>query len=184
MDKLDDWYVLQTLSGSEMKVQSSIEKRLAQEELDELIHRVLVPMERVTEVKMGRKMTINRKFYPGYIFVQIELYQGDGKINDRVWSFLNETDGIIGFVGGDHPAPLSPDEIQDIMDQLERGDEDARPRIEFEIGEVVKIRDGAFENLEGKIESIDSDRGRLHLSVSIFGRSTQMEVEYWQVERE
>ncbi len=184
MDRLDDWYVLQTLSGSEMKIRDSIEKRLAQAELDEVIHNVLVPLERVTEVKLGRKMTINRKFYPGYIFVQTELYDANRAINDRVWSFLNETDGIIGFVGGDHPAPLSQNEVQDILDQLERGKEDSRPRIAFEVGEVVKIRDGAFENLEGKIESIDSDRGRLNLSVSIFGRSTQMEVEYWQVERE
>jgi transcriptional antiterminator NusG len=177
------WFVVQTLSGQEMKAKDSIDKRLAEFKLDDRIFEVLVPMERVTEVKLGKKTTTNRKFFPGYVLVNTNLYHDDGSIDDQVWAFIQETNGIIGFMGGQKPLPLTEAEVQDIMDQLSDDEEAAKPRIEFEMGEMVKIRDGAFENFEGKIESIDPDRGKLKLSVTIFGRSTPVEVEYWQVER-
>ncbi len=183
MEANGKWYVVQALSGHEMKVKESIEKRLTLEEVDDVIFEVLVPMEKITEVKMGRKMTINRKFFPGYILIRANLYTEDRKINDKLWSFIQETTGIIGFVGGDRPTPLSENEINEILDQLHRGEKGIKPRIDFDIGENVKIKDGAFENFEGKIENIDPDRGKLKVSVSIFGRFTPVEVEYWQVER-
>ncbi len=183
MDDQEQWFVVQTLSGHEMKIKESMEKRLAIAELESSIHDVLVPMERVTEVKLGKKTTINRKFFPGYILVNADLYKDDNQIDDGVWTFVNETNGIIGFVGGEKPVPLSEAEINDILEQLNRGEKDTKPRIDFDIGENVKIRDGAFANFEGRIESIDPDRGKLKLSVSIFGRFTPVEVEYWQIER-
>ena len=176
-----EWFAVQTLSGQEMKVCASISKRLIQEELENEIFSAMVPMERVTEVKMGRKVTVNRKFFPGYILLNAHLYGENRQINERVWTFINESNGIIGFMG-DRPAALMEEEVRDIQDQLNRGKQ-SRPRIEFELGEMVNIRTGPFEGLEGKIESIDPDRGRLKLSVSIFGRSTPVEVEYSEVER-
>ena len=177
------WFVVQTLSGHEMKAKESIEKRLALEEMDNLIFETLVPMEKVTEVKLGKKTTTNRKFFPGYILVNTKLYSDEHKIDEKIWTFINETTGVIGFVGGERPVPLSDQEVNDILEQLDKGETGVKPRIDFDQGEIVKIRDGAFENFEGRIESIDPDRGKLRLSVSIFGRFTPVEVEYWQVER-
>ncbi len=182
-DDSGQWFVVQTLSGQEMKAQESITKRLPQEEMEELLYETLVPMQKVTEVKMGRKTTTNRKFFPGYILIRAKLYNDNRSVNERVWTFVNDTPGIIGFVGGDKPAPLTNQEVNDIKDQLRGDEESPRPRIDFNIGEIVKIKEGPFENLEGKIESIDPDRGRLKLSVTIFDRSTPVEMEYWQVER-
>jgi len=177
------WFVVQTLSGHEMKVEESIAKRREQEDMEDVVFEALVPMEKVQEVKQCRKTTTNRKFFPGYILVNAQLYDEDNRINDRVWSFINDTPGIIGFIG-DRPQPLSQEDVASIQEQMHRGEETAKPKIQYEVGEMVKIRDGAFENFEGKIESIDPDRGRLKLSVTIFGRSTPVEVEYWQVDKE
>lgn len=182
-EKENQWFVVQTLSGHEMKAKESIEKRLAMEEMEDLIAETLVPMEKVTEVKLGKKTTTNRKFFPGYILLNAMLYDEDNNINEKIWTFIQETNGIIGFVGGEKPVPLSKQEINDILEQLNKGEAGGKPRIDFELEEIVKIRDGAFENFEGRIESIDPDRGKLKLSVSIFGRFTPVEVEYWQVER-
>ena len=183
MEKQGQWFVVQTLSGHEMKVRENIQKRLVLEEMEDSIYETLVPMEKVTEVKLGKKTTTNRKFFPGYILVNIKLYNDDHSINDKAWTFIHDTTGIIGFVGGERPVPLSPAEVDDILDQLNKEESGTKPRIDFDPGETVKIKDGAFENFEGKIESIDPDRGKLKLSVSIFGRFTPVEVEYWQVER-
>ena len=182
-EKKSQWFVVQTLSGHEMKAKESIEKRLALEEMEDLITETLVPMEKVTEVKLGKKTTTNRKFFPGYILLNATLYDEDHQINEKIWTFIHDTNGIIGFVGGEKPVPLSKQEINDILEQLNMGEAGVKPRIDFDQGEIVKIRDGAFENFEGRIESIDPDRGKLKLSVSIFGRFTPVEVEYWQVER-
>ena len=183
MDAQGQWYVLQTLTGQELKAKESMEKRLELEELTEAIHDTIVPMERITEVKVGKKTTTNRKLFPGYILMNLNLYDEEKKIDGRVWSFIKDTPGIIGFIGGNKPSPLSRTEVDDIMEQLEHGEEAAKPRIEYELNEMVKIKDGPFENLEGKIENIDPDRGKLKVLVSIFGRNTPVELEYWQVTR-
>lgn len=182
MEQRGEWYVVQSLSGQEMKARESITRRIEQEEMTDLVFEALVPMENVTEVKQGKKTTTRRKFFPGYILVNAKLYDSTRKINERVWTFVNETPGVIGFIG-ERPQPLSQDDVSAILEQMHRGEESAKPSIKYEMGQVVKIRDGAFENFEGKIEEIDPDRGRLKLSVSIFGRSTPVEVEYWQVEK-
>jgi len=180
------WFVVQTLSGQENKVQQSIAKRIEQENLEDVILEVEVPMERVSEVrgKDRKKTTVNRKFFPGYILIRANLFEADGQLNIRAWYFIRETTGVIGFIGGERPVPLSAQEVDDIMAQTRATDEIPKPKMEFEVGETVTITEGAFANFEGAIESVDAERGKLRLSVSIFGRSTPIEVEYWQVERE
>ena len=134
------WFVLHTLSGQEMKVRESIERRIKQEEMQDYIDQVLIPTEKVSEVKQGRKTTTTRKFYPGYVLVHMCLYNDQRGLMEKTWYFTQQTPGIIGFVGGERPVPLRPEEV-------------------------------------------DPDRGKLKVSVSIFGRSAPVELEYWQVER-
>lgn len=177
------WFVVHTLSGQEFKVHRTIDALKASEGVEDCIFEVQVPTEKVSDTRQGRKTVINRKFFPGYILVRMDLYDVEGSLNHKAWYFLKNIQGIIGFVGGDKPAPLTPEEVEDIMAQTRTDEEAPKPKIEYEVGEAVNIKDGPFANFEGIIESIDPERGKLKLSVSIFGRSTPIEVEYWQVER-
>ena len=177
------WYVVHTLSGQEFKVQESLLKRRELEGVADKVFEVAVPTEKVSEVRRGRKTTMNRKFFPGYILVNMNLYAGEGQVDGDIWHFIKDTQGVIGFIGGNRPQPLTEAEVGDIMSQTEEAEESSKPKVDFEIGEMVTIRDGAFENFEGAIESVDPDRGRLRLSVSIFGRSTPVEVDFLQVEK-
>jgi len=177
------WYTIQTLSNKEMRAKDSLEKRLSQEEMEDYVFEILVPMEKVTEIRRGKKTTTNRKFFPGYIFINVDLVDESNKVREDVWYFIKETNGIINFLGGDKPVSLSDAEIQDIKNQLAGEAEAVKPRVEFTTGDVVKINDGAFENFEGCIVNVDPDRGKLQIEVTIFGRSTPVEVEYWQVSR-
>ncbi|MCH2175854.1 MAG: transcription termination/antitermination protein NusG [Lentisphaeria bacterium] len=177
------WFFVQALSGHEMKVKESIDKRLVQENMVGRVHHALVPMEKHTEVHGGEKKTVNKKYFPGYVLVIADLYDNLGVIDDEVWTFIKETPSITGFIG-ERPVPLSPAEVQDIKEMMTESSDVERPKIDYEIGEIVKIKEGPFESFDGKIESIDPDHGKLSLSVTIFGRSTPVEVGYWQVERE
>mgnify|MGYP003606137161 CR=1 FL=1 len=176
-------FVIHTLSGQEAKVKENIERRIKQEEMAELLDEVLIPTEKVSEVKQGKRTTTTRKFYPGYVLVHMSLYDEQHKLNDKTWYFTQQTPGIIGFIGGDQPVPLRPAEVETIMRQIEEKKEKVKPKIIFEPGETVKINDGPFLNFNGVIEEVDPDRGKLKVSVSIFGRSAPVELEYWQVER-
>jgi transcriptional antiterminator NusG len=178
------WFVLHTLSGKELKVKESIEKRVKMEELEDYVGEVLIPTEQVSEVKRGKRTTSTRKFYPGYVLINIALYDPEQQVVDRSWYFTQDIPGIIGFVGGEMPAPLRPEEVESILNQIEEKKEKVKPKIDFELGETVKINDGPFLNFNGVIEDIDPERGKLKVSVSIFGRTTPVELEYWQVERE
>jgi transcriptional antiterminator NusG len=177
------WFVIHTLSGQEQKVKDNIERRIKVEEMGEFIKEVLIPTEKVAEVKKGKKTTSTRKFYPGYILVHMRLLDEKNQLVDRSWYFVRETPGIIGFIGGDRPVPLKPDEVDSILAQIEERQEKVAPKVAFEMGETVKVTDGPFQNFTGVIEEIDPARGKLKISVSIFGRSTPVELEYWQVER-
>ena len=177
------WFVVQTMSGQEFKVKQSIERRREIEGVDDVVFDVVIPTEKVSERRQGRRVTTERKLYPGYILMKACLYEENGEANQRSWYFIRDTQGIIGFVGGDRPVPLSAQEVAEMQQQCEASEEGSKPKVQFQIGETVTIRDGAFENFEGVIENVDSDRGKLRVSVSIFGRSTPVEVEYWQVER-
>ena len=177
------WFVLHTLSGQEMKVKESIERRIKQEEMQDYIDQVLIPTEKVSEVKQGRKTTTTRKFYPGYVLVHMCLYNDQRGLMEKTWYFTQQTPGIIGFVGGERLVPLRPEEVENILRQIEEKKEKVKPKVVFEPGETVKITDGPFLNFNGVIEEVDPDRGKLKVSVSIFGRSAPVELEYWQVER-
>ena len=177
------WFILHALSGHELKVQKNIASRVQQEEMEDIIGEVLIPSEKVSEVKQGRKTTVNRKFFPGYVLINICLYNESGGFNERAWYFIQNTPGVIGFLGGDRPVPLSEDEVNSIVYQLEEKKEAVAPKVMFEPGETVKVTDGPFMNFNGMIEEVDPERGKLKISVSIFGRSAPVELEYWQVER-
>lgn len=177
------WFVLHTLSGQEGKVRESIERRARLEELTEFVGEVLIPTEKVSEVKRGKKTTTTRKFYPGYVLINISLYDEQKQLVDKSWYFIQETPGIIGFVGGERPVPLRKEEVEVILQQIEEKKEKVKPKVSFAPGETVKINDGPFLNFNGVIDEIDPERGKLKVSVSIFGRSAPVELEYWQVEK-
>ncbi len=177
------WFVIHTLAGQEQKVKDSIEKRLKAEEMGEYIKEVLVPMEKVAEVRAGKKTVTNRKLYPGYVFIDIALLDENKRIIEKPWYFIRETQGIIGFVGGDRPSPTSEDEMASIKAQIAESDEGEKPKMHFAVGENVKINDGPFISFSGLIEEIDPEKGKLKVSVNIFGRNTPVELEYWQIEK-
>ena len=177
------WFVLHTLSGQEMKVKESIERRIKQEEMQDYIDEVLIPTEKVSETKQGKRTTSTRKFYPGYVLVHMLLYDDQRSLVDKTWYFTQQTPGIIGFIGGEKPVPLRPEEVNVILQQIEDKKDKVKPKVVFEPGETVKITDGPFLNFNGVIEEVDPERGKLKVSVSIFGRSAPVELEYWQVER-
>ena len=178
------WFALHTLSGQENKVKVYIERFKKAEELDDQIFEVLLPTEVVSEVKNGKKSTKVRKLYPGYVFIQMNLYGTDGMLINKPWYFVKEVAGVIGFVGGEHPAALRQSEIDEIRARIEAANGKEVPKVQYAVGEEVKINDGPFANLTGRIDEISPERGKLRVSVSIFGRFTPVELEYWQVQRQ
>lgn len=190
MDK--QWFVLHTLTGQENKAQKSIEARVKLERMEDFIGRCIIPTERVSEKKNGKKRTVTRKFFPGYVLCELALYDegkgldenGKKAIFERTWQFLRETPGVIGFVGGDRPMPLKKSEVDAIFSNKPAGaPEVGRPKIDFSVDETVKITDGAFMGLTGQVSMVDPDKGKLKVEVSIFARKVQVDVEYWQVEK-
>jgi transcription termination/antitermination protein NusG len=177
------WFVIHTLTGQEMKVQESIRRRLQIEEMQDYIDEVIIPTEKVSEVRKGVRSTTTRKFFPGYVLVHLALYDDQREMVEQSWRFIKETTGVIGFIGGERPSPLMPEEVDVVMHQVEEKKEKVAPKVAFEPGETVKINDGPFLNFSGVVEEVDPDRGKLKVSVAIFGRSAPVELEYWQVER-
>jgi transcription termination/antitermination protein NusG len=177
------WFVIHTLSGQELKVKESIEKRLKAEEMGEFINEVLVPMEKVVDVRGGKKTVTNRKLHPGYVYIDLVLLDDNRRILDKPWYFIRDTPGIIGFVGGERPIAVTPEEIAVIKEQISESEDREKPKVNFEVGETVKINDGPFLNFSGVIEEIEPTRGKLKVTVNIFGRNTPVELEYWQVEK-
>lgn len=177
------WFVVHTLTGREMRVKESMERRSVTEEMGDFVGEIYVPSEKVSEVKKGKKTTVTRLFYPGYVLVQLVLYDSDGKINERSWYFVRETDGVIGFAGGERPMPLSAAEVDVILHQIEDKQDKIKPKIEFTPGETIKINDGPFLNFSGTVSEVDPERGKLRVAVAIFGRTAPVELEYWQVEK-
>lgn len=184
--KKGEWFIVHTLSGLENRIRDTIERQLALESDDFPVYEAYIPTEKVSEVKQGKKRTTTKKLFPGYLWVRMDMYEPEHhKLREDAWYFIRNIQGIIGFVGSnDKPVALSEQEVTDVMNQTADDAVAARPKIEYEIGEVVRIKDGAFENFEGNVDEIDQERGKLKLMVSIFGRSTPVELEFWQVERE
>ena len=190
MDK--QWFVLHTLTGQENKAQRSIEARVKLERMEDYIGKCVIPVERVSEKKNGKKRTITKKFFPGYVLCELALCDeargidenGRKAIYERTWQFLRETPGVIGFIGGDRPMPLKQQEVDAILSDKPAGAPVAeRPKINFSVDETVKITDGAFMGLTGQVSMVDPDKGKLKVEVNIFNRTVQVDVEYWQVEK-
>jgi len=175
------WFIIQTLSGQEHKVKDSIEKRIKTEEMQDYVKEVLVPMEKVVEVRNQKKTVTNRKLWPGYVFVDMVLYD-DNKLIEMPWYFIRETQGVIGFLS-DPPQPTPNEEVEAIKVQISVSEETEKPKVNFAVGETVKINNGPFLNFSGVIEEIDPARGKLKVTMNIFGRNTPVELEYWQVEK-
>ena len=180
----DQWFVIHVRSGMEMRVRDSMLRRIQSEEMGDLIFEVLLPMERVSEVKKGKKSESNRKFFPGYVIANMHLLDENNKLVDRAWYFVKETDGVLNFAGAkDHPIAMRPKEVESLLAQVREREDGAKPKIAFSPGDQVRVADGPFESQTGTVEEIDPDRGVLRVSVNIFGRSTPVELEYWQVEK-
>lgn len=177
------WFAIHTLSGQEVKVRDNIEKRIKTEEMQEFIKEVMVPMEKVVEVRNQKKTVTTRKLHPGYVYINMVLLDENRRLLDRPWYFIRETTGIIGFVGGERPVAVSQAEIDVIKEQISESEDTEKPKVNFEVGETIKINDGPFLNFSGVIEEIDPGRGKLKVTVNIFGRNTPVELEYWQVEK-
>ncbi len=182
-DKRGQWFVVHTLSGHENKVRDTILRQLKNG--DQVpVYEAIIPTEKIAEVRNGKKTTTTRKLFPGYIWVRMDLYDADNVIDEQAWYLIRNVQGVLGFLGGTNkPVPLSDHEVDELLRPVESGAPVVKPKIAFEIGETVRIKDGAFENFEGAIQEIDNERGKLKLMVSIFGRSTPVELEFWQVER-
>ena len=171
------WYVVHTLAGQEYKVKEMLESRVKSHEMEGLISRVLIPSEKVAEVKAGKKTISARKFFPGYLMVEMVR-------TDETYYLVRQTPGVIGFIGSGSPIPLQEHEVQDVLSQIELKREKVKPKTLFELGEAVKVTDGPFINFNGTVDEVNPDRGKLKVLVTIFGRSTPVELEYWQVEKE
>tara|TARA_B100000287_G_scaffold50329_1_gene44591 strand:- start:251 stop:799 length:549 start_codon:yes stop_codon:yes gene_type:complete len=180
----NEWYTIQTLSGQEMKAEKSLRKRIVEEEMSDYIQEILLPMEKVVEVRGGKKTTSQRKLYPGYLFIKMKVYDDERRLLPEPWDFIRNTQGLIGFLGGERPVPTPDTEVEAIKAQITEAEESEKPKVNFEIGEVVKINDGPFQNYNGAVEEIDAEAGKLKVNIDIFGRSTPVELEYWQVEKQ
>ena len=171
------WYIVHAYSNFEKKVADAIRERAAAAGLEDCFEEIVVPMEEVVEVRRGRKVSTERKFFPGYVLVKMDM-------NDRAFLLIKNTPKVTGFLGADNkPQPISETEAQRILNQVKEGVDRPKPSISFEIGEQVRVADGPFASFNGHVEEVDEERARPKVAVSIFGRATPVELEYGQVEK-
>ena len=172
------WYVVHAYSGFEAQVRRSLEERIKLKGMEDKFGQILVPTEEVIEMRDGQKRKSDRKFFPGYVLVQMDM-------DDDTWHLVKDTPRVRGFIGGtsDKPAPISEKEAQSILERVQEGAERPRPKVLFEPGEVVRINDGPFNDFNGVVEEVDYEKNRLRVEVSIFGRSTPVDLDFSQVEK-
>ncbi len=171
------WYIVNTYSGYEQRVAESINEQVAKKDMNSLIESVLVPTQKTIEIRRGKKVQSEKKFFPGYILVNMEM-------NDDTWHLVKQTNKVTDFLGvSGKPSAITQDEADRILQQVKEGIESPQPSIIFEIGETVRVADGPFASFNGVVEDVDEDRSRLKVAVSIFGRATPVELEYTQVEK-
>ena len=184
VDNRGQWFVIQTLSGNENKVRDTLQRQI---KLGDRIpvYEAFIPTEKICEYRDRKKVEKTRKVFPGYVFVRMDLYNNDGSINEAAWYFVRGVQGVMGFPGGnDRPLPLTNSEIEELRHRP-GGEEDDHSveKCIYEVGDRVQIKEDAFEGFEGVVQEVDRTRGRLVISVSVFGRSTPVELGFWQVER-
>lgn len=171
------WYIVHCYSGFENKVAQSIREQATDQDIGDMFENVLVPSEEVVEMRRGKKVSSERRFFPGYVLVKMEM-------TDRTWHLVRNTPKVAGFLGaGNKPMPVPDHEAERVLNQVQEGVERPRPSITFEIGEVVRVADGPFSSFNGTVQEVDDERARLKVAVSIFGRATPVELEYSQVEK-
>ncbi len=172
------WYVIHAQTGFEERVKASLEKRMKQiPGASDFISQIVIPTEQVAEIKGGKKKISQRKFFPGYVLVEMEL-------NDKSWYFIKRTPGVTGFVGPrSRPTPLTDTEIKNILKQTETTKAKPIPKVTFEKGEAIRVKEGPFNNFNGAVEEVNPEKGKVKVSISIFGRSTPVELEMWQIEK-
>lgn len=170
------WYTLHVYSSMEKSVVKALEERIARSELRDSFGQVLLPIERIQEVRNGRKYTSERRMYPGYVFIQMEM-------NDATWHLVNATPRVIEFLGNNNPVVLSQKEVDSIMEAMGTGEDKPRPKIEFEVGEEIRVKNGPFKDFNGHIEAVDYDKSRLQVFVSIFSRDTLVDLAFNEVEK-
>ena len=172
------WYVVHAYSGYEKRVKSNLEERIELLDMADSFGRIMVPTEEVVEIRAGQKRKSERKFFPGYVLVEMEL-------DDDSWHLVKETPRVLGFIGGtaEKPAPITDKEAQEILQRVEEGAEKPKPKTLFEPGEMVRVVDGPFNDFNGVVEKVNYEKSRLQVSVLIFGRSTPVELEFGQVEK-
>lgn len=172
------WYVVQAYSGLEKNVQRILEERIAREEMGDYFGQILVPVEKVVDIRNGRKTISERKSYPGYVLVEMEM-------TDDSWHLVKSTPRVSGFIGGraNRPTPISQREAEIILQQVQTGIEKPKPKVEFEVGQQVRVNEGPFADFNGVVEEVNYERNKLRVSVQIFGRETPVELEFSQVEK-
>jgi len=172
------WYVVHAYSGMEKAVERNILERINRAGMQDKFGRILVPMEEVVEVKNGQKRTTERKFFPGYVLVEMVM-------DDDSWHLVKHTNKVTGFVGGakNRPSPISQAEVEKIVNQMQEGTEKPRHKVEFEVGEYVRVKDGPFTDFNGSVEDVNYDKSKVRVSVTIFGRATPVELEFSQIEK-
>jgi transcriptional antiterminator NusG len=172
------WYVVHAYSGFEKSVQRALLQRIQRAGMEDRFGQILVPVEEVVEMKSGQKSISERKFFPGYVLVEMEM-------GDDTWHLVKNTSKVTGFVGdtATQPTPISDKEVQNILHQIQEGVEKPRPKVLFEVGEAVRVKDGPFADFHGNVEDVNYDKSKLRVSVTIFGRSTPVELNFGQVEK-
>jgi transcriptional antiterminator NusG len=172
------WYVVHAYSGFEKSVMRALTERIARSGMQDKFGRILVPVEEVVEMKSGQKSISERKFFPGYVLVEMEM-------TDESWHLVKSTPKVTGFVGGvgNKPTPISEKEVEKIMQQMQEGVEKPRPKVLFEVGEMVRVKEGPFTDFHGNVENVNYDKSKITVAVTIFGRSTPVELEFGQVEK-
>jgi len=177
------WYVLRVAANKEVQVKEALSQKVEREGLAEIIGRIEVPVERIKRIR-GNKQTVHkRKLYPGYVFMEMESTE-DKRVPEQAWFMIKGTAGVGDFIGTDGiPSPMRDTDVAKMLLEAEKPEEAPSIKVEFQKGDIIKIREGAFENFEGVVDSIDSERGIVSVIVTIFGRSTPLDIEYWQIEK-
>lgn len=177
------WYVLRVASNKELGVKEALLRRVEKGNLGDIVGRIEVPVEQVKRVRGSKQTVHRRKLYPGYIFVEMEPAE-DGKVQEKAWFMIKGTPGVGDFISTEGiPTPMRDTDVAKMLLEAEKPEEAPSIKVEFEKGDMIKIREGAFENFEGVVDSIDSERGIVKVIVTIFGRSTPLDIEYWQIEK-